>query len=132
MSARRFRLAAAGAAALISVGLLAACSSGSGGDAATTEETPANATQMLPPIIVEPGQTEATAVVGDFIDIVVDEVNGTTIATPNPDILEIYQAREEDGAEFNPGAKAIAPGSAVITVTLPDGTSYDINVTVTG
>jgi hypothetical protein len=86
---------------------------------------------MLPPIIVEPGQTEATAVVGDFIDIVVDEVVGTTIDTPNTDILEIFQARDEEGVVYNPGAKALAPGNAVITVTLPDNTTYDIAVTVT-
>jgi hypothetical protein len=131
MSALRTRRSVALAAAIMSIGLLAGCSSGSGGEAATTEEAPANATQMLPPIIVEPGQTEATAVVGDFIDIVVDEVAGTTIATPNADILEIYQAREEEGVVYNPGAKALAPGNAVITVTLPDNTSYDITVTVT-
>jgi len=128
MQARR---SLAVAAALISVGLLAGCSSGSGGDAAATEEAPANATQMIPPIIIEPGQTEATAVVGDFLDIVVDEVVGTTIATDNADILEVFQARDEEGVVYNPGAKTLAPGTAVITVTLPDNTSYDITVTVT-
>jgi len=119
------------AAALISVGLLAGCSSGSSGDAAATDEAPANATQMIPPVIIEPGQTEASAVVGDFLDIVVDEVAGTTIATDNADILEIFQAREEEGVVYNPGAKTLAPGTAVITVTLPDNTSYDLTVTVT-
>lgn len=131
MSALRTRRSVALAAAIMSIGLLAGCSSGPGGEAATTDEAPANSTQMLPPIIVEPGQTEATAVVGDFIDIVVDEVVGTTIDTPNTDILEIFQARDEEGVVYNPGAKALAPGNAVITVTLPDNTTYDIAVTVT-
>ena len=131
MSALRARRSVALAAAIMSIGLLAGCSSGSGGEAATTDEAPASSTQMLPPIIVEPGQTEATAVVGDFIDIVVDEVVGTTIDTPNTDILEIFQARDEEGVVYNPGAKALAPGNAVITVTLPDNTTYDIAVTVT-
>jgi len=58
------------AAALVSVGLLAGCSSGSSGDAAATEEAPANATQMTPPIIIEPGQTEASAIVGDGDDYI--------------------------------------------------------------
>lgn len=123
------------AAAVLALGVMTGCSSDSASeDAATSAETAAETTdnaQMLPPIIVEPGQTEATAKVGDFIDIVVEEVIGTTIDTPNTDILEIFQAREDGGAVFNPGAKALAPGEATITVTNPDNTTYDIAVTVT-
>ena len=54
-----------------------------------------------------------------------------TIATDNPEVLEITQAKQEGDAIFNPGAKALAPGTAVITVTTPDNSTYDINVTVT-
>jgi len=133
------KTAAIGASALLGVTLLAGCSSSS--DESSTEDTTSQeaaddsmeegSTQMLPPVIVEPGQTEATAKVGDFIDIVVEEVIGTTIATDNPDILEISQARQDGDALFNPGAQALAPGTATITVTGPDSESYDINVTVT-
>lgn len=123
------------ASAVIALGVMTGCSSNSSSEgAATSAETAAETTdnaQMLPPVIVEPGQTEATAKVGDFIDIVVDEVIGTTIDTPNTDILEIFQAREDGGAVLNPGAKALAPGNATITVTNPDNTTYDIAVTVT-
>lgn len=118
-----------GAAVLLGVGMVAGCSSSSNdaSDETGGEET----SQLLPPVIVEPGQTEATATVGDFIDIVVDEVLGTTISTDDSDVLEIYQARQDGDAIFNPGAKALAAGDATITVTLPDNTSYDIAVTVT-
>lgn len=133
------RTAAIGASALLGVTLLAGCSSSSDEPAAeeTTSQEAADdsmeegSTQMLPPVIVEPGQTEATAKVGDFIDIVVDEIVGTTIATDNPEILEISQARQDGDALFNPGAQALAPGTATITVTGPDSESYDITVTVT-
>lgn len=125
--------AAVAATALLGVTVLAGCSSSSEEPAAdeTTSQESEESTQMLPPVIVEPGQTEATAKVGDFIDIVVDEVIGTTVATSNPEILEVSQAKQEGDALFNPGAKALAPGDAVITVTLPDSSTYDINVTVT-
>ena len=123
------------ASAVLALGVMTGCSSTSSSDeAATSAETFAETTdsaQMLPPVIVEPGQTEATATVGDFIDIVVEEVVGTTIDTANTDIVEIFQAREEGGAVFNPGAKALAPGVATITVTTPDNSSYDLVVTVT-
>ena len=63
---------------------------------------------MLPPVIVTPDMTTATAKVGDFIDIVVDQTAGTTIDTDKPDLLEITQAHNDGSAEFNPGAKALA------------------------
>ena len=118
-----------GAAVLLGVGMVAGCSSSS--DDAADETGGEETSQVLPPVIVEPGQTEATAKVGDFIDIVVDEVIGTTISTDNSDVLEIYQARQDGDAIFNPGVKALAAGDATITVTLPDNTGYDIAVTVT-
>lgn len=130
--------AAIGAAALLGVTVLAGCSSSS--DSSNGESTSSETTgegsmdggsQMLPPVIVEPGQTEASAKVGDFIDIVVEEIVGTTIATDNPEILKVSQAYDDGSALFNPGAEALAPGTAIITVTTPDNESYDITVTVT-
>ena len=133
--------AAVGAAALLGVSVLAGCSSSDSSSASSSDETTASETtseesmdggsQMLPPVIVEPGQTEASAKVGDFIDIVVEEIIGTTIATDNPEILKISQAYDDGSAIFNPGAEALAPGTAIITVTTPDNESYDITVTVT-
>ena len=125
--------AAVGAAALLGVSILAGCSSSEETTASetTSEESMDGGSQMLPPVIVEPGQTEASAKVGDFIDIVVEEIVGTTIATDNPEILKISQAYDDGSAIFNPGAEALAPGTAIITVTTPDNESYDITVTVT-
>ena len=132
---RTTRLAAAASIAALGVAVLAGCSSSSSSDASASASAAAtsgpNAAQMLPPVIVEPGQTEATAKVGDFIDIVVEKLAGTTIDTTTPDLVEIFQGGEKDGAEFNPGAKALAPGDAVITVTKPDATTYDLKITIT-
>lgn len=132
---RTTRVAAAASIAALGIAVLAGCSSSSSSDASApasaAASAEANSTQMLPPVIVEPGQTEATAKVGDFIDIVVENLAGTTIATSTPDLVEITQGGEKDGAEFNPGAKALAPGEAIITVTNPDSTSYDLKITIT-
>jgi hypothetical protein len=86
---------------------------------------------MLPPVIIEVGQTEATAKVGDNLDIIVEDIAGTTVSTDNPEVVELTQAKEEGGALFNPGGKALAPGTAVITLTLPDMTESTITLTVT-
>ena len=129
---RTTRIAIAASTAVLGVGLLAGCSSSSS-DSGSGAASPAAsaAAQMLPPVIVEPGQTEATAKVGDFIDIKVDTLAGTTIDTSTPDLVEITQGGEKDGAEFNPGAKALAPGDAVITITGPDGATSDLKITIT-
>lgn len=130
---RTTRIAAAASIAALGVAVLAGCSSSSdsSSSASPAASAAASSQQMLPPVIVEPGQTEATAKVGDFIDIVVEQLAGTTIATSTPELVEISQGGEKDGAEFNPGAKALAPGDAVITVTLPDAKSYDLKITIT-
>ena len=134
---RTTRVTAVASIAALGIAVLAGCSSSSDSSssasaAATAAASPAaSSQQMLPPVIVEPGQTEATAKVGDFIDIVVEELAGTTIDTTTPELVEITQGGERDGAEFNPGAKALAPGDAVITVTKPDSTTYDLKITIT-
>lgn len=128
------RVAAVVAAALATAGLLAGCSSSSSSDssAASPAASPIGG-NVLPPVIVDPGQTEATAKVGDTIVINIPEADlaGTTIDTDQPDILEVSQAKQEGDALLNPGAKALAPGTAVITITAPDMSTSDVTVTVT-
>jgi hypothetical protein len=86
---------------------------------------------MLPPVMVAEDVTTANAKVGDFIVIQVTKLAGTTIATSTPDLLEVTQGGSDGSAEFNPGAKALAAGTGIITVTKPDGSSYDLTVTIT-
>ena len=85
---------------------------------------------MLPPVIIGVDQTDASAVVGDFIDILTDDPVSTVISVDNPQVLEITQGYDDGSAIFNPGAKAIAAGTAVITVTNPDGSTRNIVVVV--
>jgi hypothetical protein len=140
MSIRRVVVAAS--IALLGVGVLAGCSSSSSTDSASSSAAsaagsaaasaaPSGTAGMLPPVIITEGQDSATAKVGDFIDVVVKKPAGTTIDTDKPDLLEISQAHEDGGAVFNPGAKALAAGTATIIVTNPDGTTRNIVVTIT-
>jgi hypothetical protein len=132
---RSTRLITAGSIAILGVTMLAGCSSSSSSDATPTEASASAAAsanaQMLPPVIVEEDATTATAKVGDFIDIKVQTLAGTTIATTTPDLVELTQGGSDGSAEFNPGAKALAAGTAVITVTKADGSTYDLTVTIT-
>jgi len=128
------RAAALAAAALATVGMLGACSSsGSSDSSAPAPAASTSGANVLPPVIVEPGQTTASASVGNFIvfNIPADDVAGTTIDTDQPEILEVTQAKQEGDALFNPGAKALAAGTAVVTITFPDSSTTDVTVTVT-
>lgn len=127
----RMRTAAAvGAAAILSVGVLAGCSSSDSGDSAADS---GDSAQMLPPVIIAEGDTSASCAVGDFLDILVPEgkLAGTTVDTSDAGVVEVTQAKEEGGATFNPGGQCISAGSATITVTNPDGSTRDIAMTVT-
>ena len=122
------KCAARGAIGILGVTVLAGCSSSD--ESATDTATSSESTQMLPPVIITADQMDATAVVGDMIDIVVDDPVNTVIAVDNADVLEITQGSDDGSAIFNPGAKAIAAGTATITVTNPDGSTRNIVVVV--
>jgi hypothetical protein len=122
------KFAVIGVMSVLGVTVLVGCSSSD--DPATEATTSSETSQMLPPVIVTADQTDASAVVGDMIDIVVDDPVNTTIAVDNPEVLEITQGKDDGSALFNPGAKALSPGTATIMVTSADGSIRDIVVTV--
>ncbi len=122
------KFAAIGVMSVLGVTVLVGCSSSD--DPATEATTSSETSQMLPPVIVTADQTDASAVVGDMIDIVVDDPVNATIAVDNPEVLEVIQGKDDGSATFNPGAGALSPGTATITVTSPDGSIRDIVVTV--
>ena len=122
------KFAAIGAIGILGVTVLAVCSSSD--ESATDTATASESTQMLPPVIITVDQMDAAAVVGDMIDIVVDDPVNTVISVDNADVLEITQGSDDGSAIFNPGAKALAAGTATITVTNPDGSTRNIVVVV--
>ena len=122
------KFASVGAISILGVTVLAGCSSSD--DPTTDTTTSSESNQMLPPVIVTADQTDASATVGEFIDIVVDDPVNTTITVDNAEVLEVIQGKDDGSATFNPGARALSPGKATITVTSPDGSIRDIVVTV--
>ena len=124
-------------AILVGLVALTGCSSSASdtaSSAATSAESSAASPVMspvMPPVVLEKTATTATAKVGDILDINVNTLAGTTIDVDQPDLLEVSQAHETDGTEFNPSAKALKAGTAVITVTNGDNTTRQITVTIT-
>ena len=129
---RTVRLVTATIAALaLGVTGLAGC--GDSSEPATTPSaTPsASATAGLPaPIIVEPGETQVTATVGETIVFNQPDPAKTKISTDRPDVLELIQGSDDGSAQFNPAAVAQAAGVAVVTIVAADGTTSTVTVTV--
>jgi len=141
-------IAAFGAVALMSIGVLSGCSSD---DAAPVEEPAVEEPAVKEPAVEEPalvaqaeslapgnsvawapGQDAVTILVGQFIDITVGDPLATTVSSSDPSTLKPFPGKQDEEKIFYPAAKGINPGAATLTVTLPDGTSSDIAVTVNG
>lgn len=89
---------------------------------------------MVGPIVVEPSETEVAATVGRMLDFNVGPNPGDwTISSDNEAVVgDLTQGGEKDGAMFNPGAKALSPGTATVTLANEKGLeALVIKVTVT-
>lgn len=89
---------------------------------------------MIGPIVVEPDQTEVEATVGRMIDFNVgDNPENWSIETDNPEVLSVTPGKKEGDAYFNPGAEALAVGTATVTLTDTksnlDAMEYTVTVT---
>ncbi|MCU0300573.1 MAG: hypothetical protein MUF35_03090 [Candidatus Nanopelagicales bacterium] len=92
---------------------------------------PGQASPNLPaPVMVEPGQTEVSASVGETIVFNQPDPAQTQVSTDRPDVLELTQGSDDGSAQFNPAARALAPGVAVVTIEAADGTTATVTVTV--
>ena len=130
-------VAATGTAGLL---LFAGCGSDSSSDEASPSATATSASaaasespiggSVLPPVIIPEDATSATAKVGNTLVFTVDDPVNTKISTSDTSILELTQGYSDGSATFNPGAKALAAGTAVVTVEEPDEETYEVSITI--
>lgn len=131
-TARRGLAASIALVAALGAGTLTACSSGDSGGSASPTATSSQEAGMIGPVIVEPGQAEATVSVGRMIVFNVANPAETTITSSDPAILAVTPGGDDGSAVFNPGGEALAEGS--VEVTLVDsaaGAERVVTVTVT-
>ena len=121
---------AASILALGAFGTLSACSSGGSSDPTTSASQ--SGAQIIGPVVVEPGQTEVTVSVGRMVVFNVADPTKEMIATDNPEVVSVIPGRDDGSAVFNPGAEALAPGTAQVTLTNMDTDATQVvSVTVT-
>lgn len=111
---------------------LAGCSSSS--DTPSSSPSASQAASLAAPIVVDPGQTEVTAAVGQFIDFNVGAKPGRwQVSSDNTAVLTVTPGGKNGSATFNPGAEAIAAGTATVTMTDKkgdlDAMVYSVTVT---
>ena len=124
---RKGKIAAVAALGLAGVLAFTGCSSRSD-SSSTTSPTPVGS-NVLPPVIVTPDQTTAEAKVGDTIVFNVEDPENAKISTDNEAVLSVMQGGKEGEALMNPGATALAPGTAVVAITDAAG-AREVTVTV--
>ena len=88
---------------------------------------------MIGPVIVEPGQTTAEVQVGRELYFNVDDVMAWRISSSDEAVVTVTPGKDDGSAQFVPGGKAVAPGTAEVTLTNMDDTdeTWVITVTVT-
>ena len=122
------------AVAVLALAVLPGCSSDEpaqpAGSPAASSGAPSGTAGLPAAVIVEPGQAEATASVGATIVFNQPNPANTRVSTDRPDIVELTQGSDDGSAQFNPGAVALAPGVAVVTIVAADGTTSTVTVTV--
>lgn len=125
-------------AIVAAVALLALAGCSSSDSAAESSPSPAASASEAPsleaPIVVDPSQTEVSAKVGQFIDFNVGAKPGRwEVSSSDTTVLTVTPGGKEGDATFNPGGEALAPGTAVVTMTdkksTMDAMEYTITVT---
>jgi len=102
--------------------------------ASPTETAASPMASEIGPIMVAPDETEVSATVGRSINFDVGAKPGNwDIQSSDPAVVSVTKGGKQGDAVFNPGAQALAVGTA--TVTLTDSTSemdamvYTVTVT---
>jgi hypothetical protein len=118
-----------------SAGTLAACGDDDDDTAATTTTAAGNVGTVLPPIIADLNSIDGTTVEvrqGGTIDLTGDSETFTdwTAEIADAKVAEFVPGRTDGSASFNPGIKALAPGTT--TVKMTNSTSSEtVSFTVT-
>ncbi len=117
-------------AVLLVAGLLvAACGSGSP-SASPIPSSSAAGGQVVGPVILDTQTTAATVTVGRMVVFRVDNPETWEITADPAGVVKVQKGYVDGSASFNPGAEAIASGTATVTLTSPAADALVFTITV--
>lgn len=112
---------------LLAAGLLLA---GCGGGPSASPSPSASGPQVVGPVILDRSTTSATVPVGRFVVFSLEQPATWEIAATPDGIVKVQKGSDDGSATFNPGAEALTPGTATVTLTSPAGETIVYTITV--
>jgi hypothetical protein len=86
--------------------------------------------ELVGPVILDPQNTSATVTVGRMVVFNVDDPETWEVSADPEGVVEVQEGRNDGSATFNPGAEALKPGKATVTLTNPAGDKLVFTITV--
>ena len=113
--------------------LLAACggttSPSSAPPSAAASGSPAGG-EVISPVILDAQHTSATVTVGRMVVFNVDNPETWEISADPEGVVKVQKGYNDGSATFNPGAEALKPGTATVTLKNPAGDKLVFTITV--
>jgi hypothetical protein len=112
--------------------LLAGCGATSSPSAAAPSpvQTDSSPAEIVGPVILDAQHTSATVPVGRMVVFKVDNPETWDISAKPEGVVKVQKGANDGSATFNPGAEALTPGEATVTLTDSAGDTLVFTVTV--
>jgi hypothetical protein len=113
--------------------ILAGCSATSSPSAAAPSPVVPDSSpgaEIVGPVILDAEHTAGTVTVGRMVVLNVDNPETWEISAEPVGIVLVQKGANDGSATFNPGAEALKPGQATITLVNPAGDKLVFTVTV--
>ena len=116
-------------AVLLLAGIFLAACGGTPSPSPAPSVSPAGG-QIVGPVILDAQTTSATVTVGRMVVFNVDNPETWEISADPEGVVKVQKGYNDGSATFNPGAEALKPGKATVTLTNPAGDKLVYTITV--
>ncbi len=116
-------------AVLLFAGLFLAACGGTSSPSPAPSGSPTGG-EVIGPVILDAQNTSATVTVGRFVVFNVDDPETWEISADPEGVVKVQKGYNDGSATFNPGAEALKPGKATVTLTNPAGDKLVFTITV--
>ena len=116
-------------AVLLVAGLILAACGGTSSPSPALSGSPTGG-ELVGPVILDAQNTAATVTVGRMVVFDVDDPETWEISAEPEGVVKVQKGYNDGSAIFNPGAEALMPGKATVTLANPAGDELVFTITV--